>query len=356
MTGRIGDGMSGAMSDGMSERVSGGMDRELVTGTGGDRIAWTKGWGGERPRIGFIGLGIMGRPMAKNLLRAGYSLTVYNRSKGAVQELVAAGASAADSPRELAAQADVIITIVTDSPDVAQVLTGEQGVIHGARPGSVVIDMSTISPQVTREVAAQLAARGVAMLDAPVSGGDKGAREGTLSIMVGGDPAVFERCRPVLEAMGKTIVHVGGTGMGQTVKLCNQIICGLNLLAVAEGLAFAARAGADLDKVLQVVTQGAAGSWALQNLGPKMVAGDYTPGFMVKLQQKDLRLALQTAAENFLPLPGTALVQQLLRHVEAMGCGDEGTQALVKVFEALGRVQVAQGTQDALGAGGHDVA
>jgi len=309
---------------------------------GNESIAWKKRWGDGRPAIGFIGLGIMGRPMAKNLLRAGYSLTVFNRSKGPVEELVAAGAKASSSPRELAAQSDVIITIVTDSPDVMEVVTGDQGVVYGARPGSVVIDMSTISPKVTRDIARKLAERGVAMLDAPVSGGDKGAREGTLSIMVGGDPEVFEACRPILAAMGKTIVHVGETGMGQTVKLCNQIVCGLNLLAVAEGLAFAARAGADLNKVLDVISRGAAASWMLENLGPKMVAGDYAPGFMVKLQQKDLRLALEAAAEKQLPLPGTALVQQLFRHVEAMGCEDEGTQALVKVLESLGHVRVAQ--------------
>ncbi|MBO2521633.1 MAG: 2-hydroxy-3-oxopropionate reductase [Firmicutes bacterium] len=316
----------------------------------GAGTAWKRRWGHRRPRIGFIGLGIMGRPMARNLLRAGYSLTVYNRSRGPVDELAAEGAAPAGSPAELAAESDVIITIVTDSPDVEEVIAGERGVIHGARPGSAVIDMSTISPKVARELAARLAQKGVAMLDAPVSGGDKGAREGTLSIMVGGDREVFESCLPVLEAMGKTIVHVGENGMGQTVKLCNQIICSLNLLAVAEGLAFAAKAGADLEKVLQVVTRGAAGSWMLENLGPKMVAGDYAPGFMVKLQQKDLRLALEAAAEAGMPLPGTALVQQLFRHVEAKGFGSEGTQALVKALEALGDVRVAKRT------GGQDLA
>lgn len=299
-------------------------------------FAWSQGWTSERPRIGFIGLGIMGKSMARNLMRAGYEVTVYNRSKPAVEELAREGAATAASPKEVAQASDVVITIVTDSPDVVQVVLEENGVIHGARPGMVVIDMTTMSPQVTREIAQALADRGVAMLDAPVSGGDKGARDGTLSIMVGGDEQVLAACMPVLEAMGKTIVHVGSNGMGQTVKLVNQIIVGLNLMAVAEGLAFAASAGADVEKVLQVVTKGAAGSWALEYLGAKMAVGDYAPGFMVKLQQKDLKLALDAAGAHKIPLPGTALVHQMLRYVENIGAGDEGTQALIKAYEALG--------------------
>lgn len=301
---------------------------------------WNARWGEKRPEIGFIGLGIMGRPMARNLLNAGYSLAVYNRSQGAVKELVAEGATRAETPSELAATSDVIITIVTDSPDVEAVVLGENGVVHGARPGSVVVDMTTISPEVTRNVAQTLAQRGVAMLDAPVSGGDKGAIAGTLSIMVGGEAPVFAACRDVFEAMGKNIVHVGPNGMGQTVKLCNQVIVGINLLAVAESLAFAAKSGADLDKVLEAVTKGAAGSWLLENLGPKMVAGDYAPGFMVKLQQKDLRLALEAGQALSAAMPGTALVHQLFRSVQAMGGDDDGTQALVKTLEMMGQTQV----------------
>lgn len=303
---------------------------------------WRKCWGEAQPKIGFIGLGIMGRPMAKNLMAAGYELTVFNRSQGAVRELAQAGARAASSPKEVAAQSDIVISIVTDSPDVLQVTLGEGGTAEGAKEGSVHIDMTTMSPAVTREIASELAKRGVAMLDAPVTGGEKGAIEGNLSIMVGGDAEVFEACRPVLGAMGTNLVHVGDSGMGQTVKLVNQIICGLNLLAAAEGLAFAVKAGADPEKVLSVVTRGAAGSWALENLGPKMVAGDYTPGFMVKLQQKDLRLALEAADAVKASLPGTALVQQLLRHVEAIGGGDEGTQALIRTLGVLGQVPVGR--------------
>lgn len=319
------------MSHGIRRNPSDGTERSGET-TGG----WSPGWKGKRPRIAFIGLGIMGKSMARNLMRAGYELTVYNRSKGSVHELAAEGATPADSPKEAAAQSDVIITVVTDSPDVEQVVLGPEGAIHGARPGSVVIDMSTISPKVTREIGDALQEKGVAMLDAPVSGGDKGARDGTLSIMVGGDEAVFDACLPIFECMGKNVVRVGGRGTGQTVKLVNQIIVGLNLLAVAEGLSFAASAGVDVEKAHQVVTQGAAGSWALDYLGGKILAGDYAPGFMVKLQQKDLRLALEAAGELNLPLPGTALVHQMLRYVEGIGAGNEGTQALIKSYEALG--------------------
>ncbi len=308
--------------------------------------SWRPRWGGGRPRVGFIGLGIMGGPMAKNLLAAGYEVVVYNRTPSKAKELVALGASAARSPREVAERSDVVLSIVTDSPDVEEVALGEQGVLQGIAPGGLYIDMSTISPAVARKVARAFEAKGAAMLDAPVSGGDKGAREGTLSIMVGGSEAAFEAALPVLGALGRNIVHVGGPGMGQTVKLCNQVICGLNLLAAAEGLALAAKAGADVEKVLQVVTEGAAGSWILKNLGPKMAAGDYAPGFMVKLQLKDLRLALEEAGGLSLPLPGTALVQQLFRCVEAMGAGDEGTQALIKAYQLLGRVQFEGGSHD----------
>lgn len=309
--------------------------------------SWRPRWEGRRPRLGFIGLGIMGRPMAKNLLAAGYELVVYNRTPSKAEELAALGAGVGRSPREVAERSDVVLSIVTDSPDVEEVALGEEGVLGGIAPGGLYIDMSTISPAVARKVARAFEAKGAAMLDAPVSGGDKGAREGTLSIMAGGSEAAFEAALPVLQAVGRNVVHVGGPGMGQTVKLCNQVICGLNLLATAEGLALAAKAGADPGKVLQVVTEGAAGSWMLRNLGPKMAAGDYAPGFMVKLQLKDLRLALEEAAGLSLPLPGTALVQQLFRSVEAMGAGDEGTQALIKAYERLGKVRFEGGSPDA---------
>lgn len=299
--------------------------------------------------IGFIGLGIMGRPMAANLLKAGYQVTVWNRSQPAIDMMVGEGAKAAADPADVARRSHIVITMVGDSPDVEQVMLGSSGVLEGAHPGLVVIDMTTISPEVTRRVAAACEQRGVEMLDAPVSGGDKGAREATLSIMVGGKAEVVERCRPVLQVLGSHIVHVGAHGMGQTVKLCNQVICGLNILATAEGLTLAAKAGADPHVVLDVVTRGAAGSWMLQNLGPKMAAGDYTPGFMINLQIKDLRLALEAAGALDLPLPGTALAQQLFRAAAADGAGREGTQALVKALEKLGNTRVAHDPRDAQG-------
>ncbi len=285
--------------------------------------------------IGFIGLGIMGRPMCTNLLKAGFSLTVWNRTPEKAAPLTALGAEAAASPKAVAERSEVIITMVSDSADVEEVILGAEGVIHGARPGSVVIDMSTISPAVTRHIADRLDKVGVDMLDAPVSGGDKGAAEGTLAIMVGGKAEVLERCRSVLAAMGKTITHVGGHGMGQTVKLCNQILVAVTNLAVCEAISLAAAAGVDPLVMISAVRNGAAGSWQLTNLGPKMVQRDFQPGFMIDLQLKDLRLALEAARAAGQPLPATALVQQLFIGCVAAGEGREGTQALVKALERL---------------------
>ena len=287
----------------------------------------------DKPRVGFIGLGIMGRPMCANLLKAGYSLTVWNRSRPGIDEVVSLGAATGESPADVAAKSDVIITIVTDSPDVQQVVLGPNGVLEGARPGSVVIDMSTISPSVTREVAAALEQRGVEMLDAPVSGGDVGAKAGTLSIMVGGKPEIFERCLPVFQAMGKNIIHIGPNGAGQTTKLCNQIAVALNMLAGCEAIMLAARSGIDPKKMLDAISAGAAGSWMISNLAPRIVKGDFAPGFMIRLAQKDLRLVLESAGELQLPLPGTALMNQVWRAVEAEGGGDLGTQAAIKALE-----------------------
>lgn len=286
-------------------------------------------------KIGFIGLGVMGKPMAKNLLAAGYPLTVWNRTKSKMEELLSLGATGAASPMEVAEKSDVVITMVADSPDVEAVVLGPSGVIEGVRPGMTVIDMSTISPRVTRLVAEALAEKGVRMLDAPVSGGDVGAREGSLSIMVGGPEDAFRECLPILEVLGKRITYMGGSGMGQTTKLCNQVICVLNIQAVCEGLMLGAKAGVDLEKLLEVVTAGAAGSWMLSNLGPKMVKRDFEPGFRVSHQQKDLRLALSAAAELGLPLPGASLVQQMFRAVEAEGMAGKGTQALIVAMEKL---------------------
>jgi 3-hydroxyisobutyrate dehydrogenase len=287
----------------------------------------------DRPRIGFIGLGIMGRPMCANLLKAGYSLTVWNRSRPGIDEVTGYGAAAGDSPADVAARSDVTITMVTDSPDVEQVVLGPDGVLQGARAGSTVIDMTTMSPAVTRRIAAALEENGVEMLDAPVSGGDVGAKAGTLSIMVGGKEEVFRQCLPVFEAMGKKILHIGPHGAGQTTKLCNQIAVALNMLAGCEAIMLAAKSGVDARKVLEAISAGAAGSWMLSNLAPRILDGDYAPGFMIRLAQKDLRLVLEAAGEIDLPLPGTALMHQVWRAVEAEGGGDLGTQAAIKALE-----------------------
>jgi len=290
---------------------------------------------GEKKRIGFIGLGVMGKPMATNLLKAGYPLTVWNRTRSKMNDLVAMGAYGANSPKEVAERSDVVITMVTDSPDVEEVILGPNGVIHGARPGLIVIDMSTISPIVTRKIAGELAKKGVKMLDAPVSGGEKGAIEATLSIMVGGPREVFEECLPIFRVLGKKITYMGSTGMGQTAKLCNQVICALNIQAVCEGLMLGAKAGLNLKRLLEAISAGAASSWMLINLGPKMLERDFKPGFKIRHQQKDIRLALALASELKLPLPGTALVQQMLRVVEAEGLGEEGTQAAIVAMEKI---------------------
>lgn len=291
-------------------------------------------------QIGFIGLGIMGKPMARNLLKAGYALTVYSRTRGAVESLRTEGAAGASSAQEVAERADVVITMVTDTPDVRQVVLGKNGVLAGIQAGGVIIDMSTISPSATREIAAEVRAKGAHFLDAPVSGGEGGAIAGTLSIMVGGDEAIFTRCLPVLQSMGKNITYMGGSGTGQLTKLCNQIAVAVTNLAMSEALIFAAKAGVNLDKMHQAISGGAAGSWQLSNLAPRIFQRDFAPGFMVKLQQKDLRLVLQEADRLQLALPATSLVHQLFNALETLGAENEGTQALVKVLERLAAVEV----------------
>jgi 3-hydroxyisobutyrate dehydrogenase len=291
-------------------------------------------------RVGYIGLGIMGRGMARNLLKAGFEPRVWNRTASRMDELAAEGAIATTSPADLAAQSDIIITCVSDTPDVEAVILGENGVIEGAQAGALVIDMSTISPQATQAIAAKLAEGGVQMLDAPVSGGSEGAARGTLSIMVGGAAAQVERAMPVFQAMGKTITHVGGTGAGQTVKLVNQILVVGNMLAAAEALLFAQAGGVDLQKALAAVVGGAAGSWMLSNRGPQVLARDWRPGFTIDLQQKDIRLVLSAADELGVPLPGTALIFQLYRTLQAQGLGAEGNHALVKALEHLAGFEI----------------
>jgi 3-hydroxyisobutyrate dehydrogenase len=291
-------------------------------------------------RIGFIGLGIMGSGMAANVLRAGFPLTVWNRTHTKTELLAAAGASAARSPAELAAASDIIITCVSDTLDVEAIILGQEGVVQGARPGSLVIDMSTISPASTRQIAGKLAGQGVDMLDAPVSGGSEGAARGTLSIMVGGEAAALQRAMPVLQAMGKRITHVGPHGAGQTVKLVNQVMVVGNCLAMAEGLLLAQAGGVDLNKALEAVSGGAAGSWMLSNRGPQILARDWRPGFTIALQQKDLRLVLEAADQQGVPLPGTALIFQLYRTLEARGLSGDGNHALVKALEALAGIEI----------------
>ncbi|MGC8935780.1 MAG: NAD(P)-dependent oxidoreductase [Candidatus Methanomethylicaceae archaeon] len=289
----------------------------------------------EKLKIGFIGLGIMGLPMAKNLLKGGYSLVVHNRSRKPVEELTSHGAEQAFSSREVAERTDVVITMLPDSPDVREVILGRDGVIEGVRPGMVVIDMSTISPKVSVEIANTLAEKGVEMLDAPVSGGQKGAIEGTLSIMVGGKKEVFEKCLPIFKAMGRVIVHVGGNGAGEIVKLCNQVICALNIVSMCEGIALCRKTGVDVAKMIEVVSGGLGASNIISNLAPKILAGDMEPGFKLRLQQKDLRLALQLAEELKAPLLATGLAHQIFRIAEAKGLGEKGTQALIRAYEAV---------------------
>lgn len=278
--------------------------------------------------------------MARNLLKAGYMLTVYSRSRTAVEALVADGAHGASSAREVAEHVDVVITMVTDTPDVHQVILGDRGVLAGFPAGGVIIDMSTISPTVTREIAEVAQARDIHFLDAPVSGGEGGAIAGTLSIMVGGSETAFTTCLPILQVLGKNITYMGESGMGQLTKLCNQIAVAVTNLAMSEALVFAAKAGVNLEKMHQAISGGAAGSWQLTNLAPRIFQRDFAPGFMVKLQQKDLRLVLQEADRLRLALPATSLVHSLFNALETQGAEHEGTQALVKVLEQLAGVEV----------------
>ena len=290
-------------------------------------------------RVGFIGLGIMGAPMARNLLKAGFALTVWNRTRSKAEAVAKDGARAATTPRDLAKEVDVVVVMVTNSPDVEAVLFGKDGAIEGARSGQLWIDMSTISPDVERAVTERAAAKGVRTLDAPVSGGEIGAIEARLSIMVGGDAADVERAMPILSALGKTIVHVGPHGAGQVVKLANQIAVVLNNLGVSEALVFAAAHGIDLEKTRQVIAGGAGSSWAMQNYAPKILAGDFRPGFMIDLQQKDLRLVLEAAFAKHLALPGAALTHELYNALQRAGGGREGNHALIKAIEQLSGIE-----------------
>ncbi len=292
-------------------------------------------------RLGFIGLGIMGAPMAANLLRAGYTLTVANRSRPAVDRLVAAGAAAAGGPREVAERSDVIITMLPDSPDVESVVLGPGGLIEGARPGQLLIEMSTIAPATARRAAEALAARGVAALDAPVSGGQAGAEQGTLSIMVGGDEAPFARALPILQVLGKNIVRIGGPGTGQVAKAANQMIVADTISAVAEALLLAARSGADPARVRQALLGGFAGSRILEVHGERMLRRSFQPGFRLRLQLKDVRIAMDAARQAGMRLPVTERAYELLGEVVAAGAGDLDHSALLTAFEAREGIRLA---------------
>ncbi|TSA22940.1 MAG: 2-hydroxy-3-oxopropionate reductase [Betaproteobacteria bacterium] len=285
--------------------------------------------------IGFIGLGIMGTPMALNLLKAGHTLWVYGRRPETMTPLTAAGATACTSPTEVARHSDIIIVTVSDTPDVEQVIFGESGIIHGARVGAIVIDMSTISPTATQAFATRLHAMGVEMLDAPVSGGDVGAINATLSIMVGGQPEVFEQVKPLFEIMGKNIVYIGGHGAGQVAKACNQIVVAITMQAVAEALTFARKNETDPARVRAALMGGFAGSKILEVHGQRMLDHDFKPGFKARLHQKDLNNVLQTARELGLALPATALSMQNLNALVGRGEGDLDSSAVVTLVERI---------------------
>lgn len=286
-------------------------------------------------RVGFIGLGIMGQPMAINIARAGYRLTVYNRTRAKAEPLRALGAYVAESPREVAERSDVVIAMLTDGPDVEKILFGERGVVEGSRPGMVFIDMGTNSPDYAKSFAERLSRYGVEFLDAPVTGGQKGAIEGTLTIMVGGKYEVFKRVEPILRAMGKTIVYVGETGSGQLMKLLNQIVVAINMLALVEAMVLARRAGVDFEKLYQVLSSGAANSFTVQYYMPKIMKNDLEPGFRASHLKKDLRYALELATKHSVPLPAASLALQLYSAMESIGLGEKGTHALIKLYERI---------------------
>jgi 2-hydroxy-3-oxopropionate reductase len=285
--------------------------------------------------IGFIGLGIMGKPMARNLLKAGYPLVVHSRSRGPVDEIVKAGARAATSPRDVAAQCEVLITMLPNSPDVEQVALGKDGIVEGARRGLVLVDMSTISPIVSRKVGEALAPRGVTMLDAPVSGGEKGAIDAALSIMVGGDKATFDSVLPIFQAMGKTITLLGPLGMGGFTKLANQIIVAVNLTALAEALTLGKKAGLDRELLLTALGGGLAGSKCLDQKKANYLAGAYNPGFKVDLHFKDLGLIMESARALGVPLPATAVVQELFSAMRVKGRGGLDHSGIITLLEDL---------------------
>ncbi|MCX6024769.1 MAG: NAD(P)-binding domain-containing protein [Chloroflexi bacterium] len=286
-------------------------------------------------KVGYIGLGVMGKSIARNILKAGFEVVVYNRSLAPVDELAAAGARTAANPAEVARQVDVVMTCLPDSPDVESVALGEQGIAAGAHPGLIYADNSTIKPATARLIAERLTPLGVSCLDAPVSGGDVGARDATLVIMVGGSAAALERARPVLQAMGKTITHVGDSGAGQIAKAANQIMAAAQMVAMAELILFSQKAGADPRKVVEAIRGGAAQCWTLDVKAPRLLAGNRQPGFRGRMQAKDLGIVLDTARQYGMPLPSTAVNAQLFGAMREMGLGDLDNSAVIAVLEAL---------------------
>jgi 2-hydroxy-3-oxopropionate reductase len=283
--------------------------------------------------VGFIGLGIMGKPMAENLIGAGHDLVLYNRTQEKAEELAGNGATVAGSPREVAERSDVIITMLPDSPQVEEVLTGEDGVFEGIKGGALIVDTSTISPVVTEELAAKAKTKGASMLDAPVSGGDVGAVEGTLSIMVGGSEEDFERAKPLFEAMGKTVTHVGENGAGQVVKAANQIVVALTIEAVSEALVLGSKGGVAPEKILDVLGGGLAGNRVMEVKREKMLTHSFDPGFRIELHHKDLGIALAAGREYGVTLPVTAVVDQMLQDLKMRGRGDRDHSALLTLIE-----------------------
>jgi 2-hydroxy-3-oxopropionate reductase len=293
-------------------------------------------------KVGYIGLGLMGKSIARNILKAGFPLVVHNRSRAAVDELVAEGAKAASSPSEVASQVDVVFTNLPDSPDVEKVALGESGIIEGAHAGLILVDNSTIKPATARHIAAKLVEKGVFALDAPVSGGDIGARNGTLAIMVGGDTGALEKVMPVLMSTGKTVTHVGEAGAGQIAKAANQIMVAAQMVAMGELLVFAQKAGADPQKVVAAIKGGAAQCWSLDVKPPRLFSGNRTPGFKAHMQAKDLNIILETAREYGVPLPGTAENAQLFNAMLQMGMGELDNSAVIGVIEALSGIKLAE--------------
>lgn len=281
-------------------------------------------------KVAFIGLGTMGGPMALNVMKAGHDLTIHNRTRSREELLAAQGASRAASPREAVREADIIITCVSDTADVEEVVLGADGIIRGARSGSVVVDMSTISPEATRRIAQALNEKGIGMIDAPVSGGSEGAEQGTLAIMVGGDPVDVEKALPVLKTMGSTITHVGPIGAGQLTKAINQTIVAGVYFSVAEGMVLGLKAGLDMEKVIEAISGGAAGSWVLTHRSGNMIKNTYPLGFRIRLHRKDLGIVLQTARELGVTLPLAGLIEQIENGIIARGYGDEDISALAR--------------------------